>query len=121
LLVWAGGAAAQTAHDRHVFFERSLTDTAYYFSDVTVIIPSTVEAAGGRLPVETQRVFTPPNALRLTWTSRPGGTWKAMIRRERWRNENTSFDGDTLVFRPYTHEPIPNAHGAHLEAFHGQS
>ncbi len=109
MLVWAGGAAAQTAHDRHVLFERSLTDTAYYFSDVTVIIPSAVDAAGGRLPVETQRVFTPPNALRLTWTSRPGGTWKAMIRRERWRNQNTSFDGDTLVFRAYTDEPIPNA------------
>jgi hypothetical protein len=106
---FAAAASAQTAHDRHIFFERSLTDTAYYSSDVTVIIPSTVGAPGGRLPVETGRVFTPPNAVRLAWTSRPGGTWKATIRRERWRNQNTSFGGDTLVFRAYTDEPIPNA------------
>ena len=110
MLVWAVGAAAQTAHDRHVFFERSLTETTYYASDARAIIPSTLDGVRGKLPVETVHVFTPPNALRLTWTSRPGGTWHAGIRREAWRNQPPAFDGDSLVFRAYTARPIlPNA------------
>ena len=110
MLVWAVGAAAQTAHDRHVFFERSLTETTYYASDARAIVPSTLDGVRGKLPVETVHVFTPPNALRLTWTSRPGGTWHAGIRREAWRNQPPAFDGDSLVFRAYTARPIlPNA------------
>src|SRR6266516_4882642 len=73
LLLLAAPASAQLAHDRHVFFERSLTDTAYYFSEARAITPSTLAAARSKLPVETTHLFTPPHALRLTWTSRPGG------------------------------------------------
>jgi len=110
LLLSAGSAQAQTAHDRHVFFERSLTDTTYYSSDARAIVPSTLDAVRGKLPVETVHVLTPPNALRLAWTSRPGGTWHAGIRREAWRNQTPAFDGDSLVFRGYTARPIlPNA------------
>src|SRR6266550_4741539 len=109
-LLFVAPAAAQTAHDRHVFFERSLTDTAYHSSDARAIVPSTLEAVRGKLPVEAVHVFTPPNALRLAWTSRPGGTWHAGIRREAWRNQASAFDGDSLVFRGYTPQPIlPNA------------
>src|SRR5439155_26117620 len=110
LLLSAGSAQAQTAHDRHVFFERSLTDTTYYSSDARAIVPSTLDAVRGKLPVETVHVLTPPNALRLAWTSRPGGTWHAGIRREAWRNQTPAFDGDSLVFPGYTARPIlPNA------------
>src|SRR6266550_2422335 len=100
-LLLAAPASAQAAHDRHIFFERSLTDTAYYFSDARAIIPSTLAAVRGKLPVQTAHVFTAPNALRLTWTSRPGGTWHAGVRRETWRNQPTEFTGDSLVFRGY--------------------
>ncbi len=106
-LLLAGPASAQTAHDRHIFFERSLTDTAYYFSDARAITPSTLAATRGKLPVETAQVFTPPNALRLTWTSQPGGTWHAGVRRESWRNQAAEFTGDSLVFRGYTRAAIP--------------
>src|SRR5438034_5635263 len=106
-LLLAAPASAQTAHDRHVLFERSLTDTAYYFSDARAITPSTLAAVRGRLPVETAHVFTPPNALRLTWSSRPGGTWHAGVRRESWRNQTAEFTGDSLVFRAYTDAAIP--------------
>src|SRR5439155_9443298 len=98
---------AQTAHDRHVFFERSLTDTAYYYSEARAITPSTLAATRGKLPVETGHAFTPPNALRLTWTSQPGGTWHAGVRRESWRNQMAEFAGDSLVFRGYTEAAIP--------------
>src|SRR2546422_152881 len=107
LLLLAAQASAQAAHDRHVFFERSLTDTAYYFSEARAITPSTLAAARGKLPVETTHVFTPPNALRLTWTSRPGGTWHAGVRRESWRNQTAEFTGDSLVLRAYTDAAIP--------------
>src|SRR2546421_9661672 len=73
-LVLAAPASAQTAHDRHIFFERSLTDTAYYFSDGRAITPSTLAAGRGKLPVESADVVTPPNALRPAWASRPGWT-----------------------------------------------
>ncbi len=106
LLLWAGSAAAQSAHDRHVFFERSLTDTTYYASEARAIVPSTLAAIRGKLPVESVHAFTPPNALRLAWTSRPGGTWHAGIRREAWRNQTPEFDGDSLVFRGYAPRPI---------------
>src|SRR2546430_14917990 len=53
-LLLAAPASAQTAHDRHIFFERSLTDTAYYFSDARAITPSTLAATRGKLPVETR-------------------------------------------------------------------
>ena len=108
-LLFVVPAAAQTAHDRHVFFERSLTDTAYYFSDARAIIPSTLAAVRGKLPVQTAHVFTAPNALRLTWTSRPGGTWHAGVRRETWRNQPTEFTGDSLVFRGYAEAALPAA------------
>src|SRR5256885_2639458 len=106
-LLLAAPASAQTAHDRHIFFERSPTDTAYYFSDARAITQSTLAAVRGKLPVETAHVFTPPNALRLAWASRPGGTWHAGVRRESWRNQAVEFTGDSLVFRGYTTVAIP--------------
>jgi exo beta-1,2-glucooligosaccharide sophorohydrolase (non-reducing end) len=109
LFLLAAAASAQVPHDRHVFFERSLTDTAYYFSEAKAIIPSSLAGVRGKLPVETAHVFTAPNALRLSWTSRQGGTWHAGIRREAWRNQTPAFDGDSLVFRAYTGEVIPSA------------
>src|SRR5439155_438998 len=62
---------------------------------------------GMPVQVTTGHGFTPPNALRPTWTSQPGGTWHAGVRRESWRNQMAEFAGDSLVFRGYTEAAIP--------------
>lgn len=100
-------AAAQVDYDRHVYFDNSLTDDAYYHSEATVVAPSRLAQVDGRLPVETTHVFTPPNALKLSWISRTGGMWKAVVGLDRWRNRSATFVGDTLAFRVYADAAIP--------------
>ena len=104
---WMGsGTSAQVAYERHVFFDNSLTDTAYFHSEATSVGPSALADVEGKLPVGRERVVTPPHALRLAWTSRTGGTWRAAIRLDRWRNRNTEFIGDTLAFWAYADSAV---------------
>lgn len=92
------GQAQPVHYDRHVVFDHSRTDTTYYFSDASVTLPSTLANPEGRLPVAHSRFVTPPNALRLTWTARMGGTWQATVRPRSWRNRQGPFEGTTLSF-----------------------
>src|SRR5690349_6840543 len=96
-------ARGDTGYYRHSFFDNSLTRDAYYYSSGVVSAPSTLTLAhGGKLPVETKIFFTPPNALRLAWTSAAGGAWDAQIDVVRFRNREIRFEGDTLAFWCYT-------------------
>src|SRR5690348_3154941 len=80
LACFAPMARADTSYYRHSFFDNSLTRDSYYYSSGVVSAPSTLTLAhGGKLPVETKIFFTPPNALRLAWTSAAGGAWDAQI------------------------------------------
>ena len=100
---FGAGARADTSYYRHSIFDNSLTRDAYYYSSGVVSAPSTLTLArGGKLPVETKIFFTPPNALRLAWTSAPGGAWDAQIDVVRFRNREIRFAGDTLAFWCYT-------------------
>lgn len=76
-------AVAQFDYDRNVFFDNSLTAPGYYFSDGSVVRPSELELANGKVPVDTTTCMTPPNCLRLTWQSRRGGNWQVSIRQPR--------------------------------------
>jgi exo beta-1,2-glucooligosaccharide sophorohydrolase (non-reducing end) len=110
---WAPAARGDTSYYRHSFFDNSLTRDAYYYSSITVSAPSTLRgvapeingrqaATEGKLPVETKIFFTPPNALRLAWSSVQGGAWDAQIDVVRFRNREIRFEGDTLAFWCYT-------------------
>lgn len=102
-------ATAQNGYERHVFFDRSRSDTAYTYSEAAVTVPSALAHVRGKVPVETKRILGPPNALRLAWTSREGGTWRVTISPERWRNQSSAFMGDTLAFWVYADEAIAEA------------
>jgi exo beta-1,2-glucooligosaccharide sophorohydrolase (non-reducing end) len=91
-----GVAQADTDYYRHSFFDNSLTRDAYFYSSGKPSAPSSLELVNGKLPVETQNFYTPPNALRLNWQSARGGGWDAEIRVVNFRNREINFIGDTL-------------------------
>jgi len=91
-------AHADTEYYKHLFFDNSSNTAAYYFSSGKVSAPSSLVLENGRLPVETSIFFTPPNALRLQWTSASDGGWETQIDVLRFRNRPILFDGDTLYF-----------------------
>ena len=96
----------QSSYFLHTFFDNSLTSDAYYYSAGHASAPSTLELSGGKLPVETGHVRTPPNALRLHWKSMKQGGWEAEIRLYQWRNREINFPGEMLVFSCYALESI---------------
>jgi hypothetical protein len=85
-----------TNYYRHSFFDNSLTRDAYFYSSGKPSAPSSLELIDGKLPVETQKFYTPPNALRLKWRSAQGDGWDAEIRVVNFRNREINFLGDPL-------------------------
>ena len=77
---------ADTEYYRHIIFDNSLEQDAYYYSDGRASSPSTLNLERGKLPVIRDIFFTPPNALRLNWRSAPGGGWEASVRAMNFRN-----------------------------------
>src|ERR1700749_2564395 len=74
LVMIAGIANADTLYYHHIFFDNSLERDAYFYSSGNASAPSVLNLVHGKLPVETKVFYTPPNALRLEWTSaRTGG------------------------------------------------
>lgn len=96
LLAPAAGVRAGT-YDRHSVFDNSLTDGSYYYSEGSFVAPSDLELVRNRVPVETERFRTPPNGLRLKWTSRSGGDWNVSLRLEKFYR-STDFSGSELTF-----------------------
>jgi exo beta-1,2-glucooligosaccharide sophorohydrolase (non-reducing end) len=95
-------ALADTRYYQHSFFDNSLMPDSYYYSSGTPSAPSTLELVDKKLPVDTTAFVTPPNALRLAWSSQPGGGWDAEIRVVNFRNREIHFAGDTLYFWCYS-------------------
>jgi exo beta-1,2-glucooligosaccharide sophorohydrolase (non-reducing end) len=98
-----------TDYYRHIYFDNSLTSDSYFYSGGQAHLPSSLEQIKGRLPVETKIFFTPPNALRLEWQSRPGGNWEAEVRIVDIRNRFPEFTGDNLFFWCYSPQAISAA------------
>jgi hypothetical protein len=111
LISAAPKAHAQSSYYDRVLFDNSLTPDRYFYAQVEVQAPSTVETIGGRLPADGEHFHTPPNALRLHWLSKNSGGWQAHIRVNVWRNRVLHFTGDTLTFWCYEPDPLsmPNA------------
>jgi len=99
-LALLGALAVQAAvpYDQHVLFANAPADGGYANSEANAILPSTLEQTNGRLPVDSGRFASPPNALRLHWKSAPGGDWHATLRAggRDWRK--FAMLGDTLAF-----------------------
>ncbi len=109
ILVIAISVRADTEYYRHVFFDNSLTPDSYFYSAGKATVPSLLTLLDSKLPVETRTFFTPPNALRLEWTSQPGGGWVAQIGVLKFRNREIKFDGDLLSFWCFAPQPIGSA------------
>jgi hypothetical protein len=101
-----GAHAQQSSYYDRVLFDNSLTPDRYFYAQAEAQAPSTVETMGDRLPVDHEHFHTPPNALRLHWTSKDGGGWQAHIRLNNWRDRVLHFTGDTLTFWCYTPETL---------------
>ena len=90
-------AVPPNVHDRHAFFENAYDDTSYFRSRATVIAPSELKFFNGRLPVDVDVFRSPPNSLRLSWKSAPGGDWRATIKAPQRTMRTSQFSGDTLA------------------------
>jgi exo beta-1,2-glucooligosaccharide sophorohydrolase (non-reducing end) len=106
-LLFAASIAADTLYYHHIFFDNSLEHDAYFYSSGNASAPSTLALIHNKLPVETRFFYTPPNALRLAWTSARNGGWDARIDVIRFRNREINFIGSNLVFWCYSPDAIP--------------
>ena len=116
-VVLAAPATAQL-YDRHVVFDNARVAGPYHFSITSSTAPSEFESSDTRLPVETQIFHSPPNSLRLKWTSRYGGNWRVSIRVEKYFRTN-DLDGKQLTLWVYAEEPTgPDASPALILSDH---
>src|SRR5882724_1684878 len=98
----AAAAHSETFYDRHVYFDNSLADRSCYLSAGMVVAPSKLEMVDGKFPVDTNHFSSPPNSLRLKWTSAPGGDWQMKLKSAMRYGRDLTFDGDTLSFWCYS-------------------
>jgi len=106
ILLGASAAQAQTEYYRHVVFDNSAQKDLYFYSSATAVSPSTLDNVANKLPVETAHFRTPPNALRIAWTSQAGGAWDAEIHLMNFPNRYPEMSGRTLSLWVYSPTPI---------------
>lgn len=109
LLLWLlpfAMALAQGPYERHIFFDTSPADRSYFHSTATVVAPSELEIVEGKLPVEDSHFVSPPNCLRLKWTSNAGGDWRATIKLPERYARKFEFAGDTVSIWCYSPEQL---------------
>ena len=105
-LAWCTPAWGQTEYYRHTFFDNGPRTGSYFYSSGKAVPPSTLELQNQRLPLDSATFFTPPNSLKISWQSNPGGSWAANVQVLVFRNRDMVFDGDTLSFWLYSLDPI---------------
>src|SRR5215467_2411272 len=103
-LFWliVGSAHSETFYDRHVVFDNGFAAPAYYRSEGMVVAPSKLEMLDGKCPVDQSHFLSPPNSLRLKWTSAPGGDWQMKLKPRVRYGRNFVFEGDRLSFWCYS-------------------
>jgi exo beta-1,2-glucooligosaccharide sophorohydrolase (non-reducing end) len=106
LLTISVAGQAQFNYDQHVVFDNSLSTKSFFYSRGSVIAPSELELNHDRFPIEQQQSHTPPNALRLKWGSRTGGSWNMSLDAHT-RYGMPEFSGKNLIFWCYSDEEIP--------------
>jgi len=104
--LFATSALSQSFYDRHVLFANSAADDGAEYSYSMRVEPSSLETADGKFPVEHEHFVTPPNALRLQWTSAFGGDWQITTEIPRRYARQFKFEGDALSFWVYSDQEI---------------
>src|SRR5579862_7505421 len=105
-LVLCAPALPQTEYYRHTFFDNGPHTGSYYYSSGKAVAPSTLELSAEKLPLDSATFFTPPNSLKISWQSNPGGSWAASVHVLVFRNRDIAFDGDSLSFWLYSPDPL---------------
>jgi len=103
-IVLVAPASAQT-YDRHVVFDNARAPGPYHFSVASRIGQSQLEYTDARIPVDTGHFRSPPNSLRLKWTSFYGGDWRVSIDVQHYFRTN-DFDGHRLTLWVYAEDAI---------------
>lgn len=111
----AGSAAmAASVYEQHVVFDNTRGTGWYLWSSGEEVGPSRLALVKGKLPLETRLVHSPPNAIRLSWTSARGGSWWASVEPARFWGSLTDFRGDALSFWAYSDDAITPANSPRL-------
>ncbi len=93
-------------YDSAVIFQNAAVTGPSYHSAGSVVAPSRFELEAGKLPARVERFVSPPNSLRLAWTSSFGGDWRASIKVASQYGHRFRFSGDTLVLNCYSEEGL---------------
>ena len=112
--VLAVGKGTPSFYDRHVIFDNSRSGASFESSSGWRIAPSTLELVDGTVPVDTQRFTSPPNALRLSWKSAPGGDWQVTFEVTRRYARPFRFEGEALTFWCYSDSEITAANSPRI-------
>src|SRR5215472_9380381 len=99
-------ALADSDYYRHVIFDNSMNTGSYWYSTGRAIAPSALEQKDGHLPVEEGYFLSAPNALRISWQSKPDGGWDAEIHIVNFRYRFPEFKGKNLYFWCYSQDGI---------------
>lgn len=103
--VYAQADYGQSNYDRHVVFDNARAPGGYYYAKGSFTAPSAFELIKGQTPVETSIVHSPPNALRISYTSNEGGDWRL------WLDAKKEFGlvdwhGDSIKFWIYSEDEL---------------
>ena len=60
-----------------------------------------------KMPADTNRFVSPPNSLRLKWTSAFGGHWQMKLKSLKRYGRNQAYDGDTISIWCYSETELP--------------
>ena len=93
---------SESSYDRHVIFDHAIPADSYFRSEGIVTAPSTIDLVDAKLPLDSAHFLIPPNALRLTWKSAPGGDWRATLKTRAHYGLLDDFDGDMISFWCYS-------------------
>lgn len=103
-LALAAPATAQI-YDRHVVFDNARASGPYHFSLASKVGQSQLEFTDARMPVDTDHFHSPPNSLRLKWTSVYQGDWRVSLDVQHYFRTN-DFQGSRLTLWVYAEDAI---------------
>jgi hypothetical protein len=82
-------------------FDNSVSSRSFYYSNGFAVAPSELDLVDHKAPVDQVHYVSPPNSLRLKWTSKSGGDW-LMSLKIKARYGTTDFSGANLFFWCYS-------------------
>ena len=100
---------ADQNYSQQVFFQNSNSPGSYFYSKGKVTGLSSLTLEHGKLPVETVRFVSAPNALSLKWSSVSQGSWEVDLTLYQWRNRYIDFPGNNLFLWVYAEKGIAAA------------